>query len=47
LLATYDVPGIGTTNVELDEAGGFLYVTAAEDLTNPPFLGKLWRIPLK
>ena len=47
LLATYDVPGIGTTNVELDEAGDFLYVTAAEDLTNPPFLGKLWRIPLE
>lgn len=47
LLATYDVPGIGTTNVELDEENGYLYVTAAEDLANAPFLGKLWRMPLK
>lgn len=47
LLATYDVPGIGTTNVELDEENGYLYVTAAEDLANAPFLGKLWRMPLE
>jgi len=46
LLATYDVPGIGTTNIELDEANGHLYVTAAEDLANAPYLGKLWRMPL-
>lgn len=46
LLETYDVPGIGTTNIELDEANGYLYVTAAEDLANAPYLGKLWRMPL-
>lgn len=47
LLATYSVPGIGTTNVELDETNGHLYVTAAEDLVNPPFLGKIWRLNLE
>ena len=46
LLTTYEVPGIGVTNVALDEEGGYLYVTAAEDLVNAPYLGKLWKMPL-
>lgn len=47
LMKIYDIPnGIGTTNVELDEANGHLYVTAAEDLVNAPYYGKLYRLSL-
>ncbi len=47
LLAAYDVPGIGTTNLEFTEDGKAIYVTAAENLTEAPFLGKIWKIDLK
>lgn len=47
LLKTYNVPGIGTTNVELDEKNGHLYVTAAEDLANAPFYGKIYKLQLE
>jgi len=47
LLTSFDVPAIGTTNVEFGETGDFIYVTGAEDLANAPFLGKIWKIMLK
>lgn len=45
-LQSWDVPGIGTTNVAFSEDGKTMYVTAAEDLANPPFLGKVWSYSL-
>jgi gluconolactonase len=47
LLATFDIPAIGTTNVEFSESGDFIYVTGAEDISVAPYLGKIWKVSLE
>jgi gluconolactonase len=46
LLKSYDIPAIGTTNVEFSESGDSIYVSGAEDLANAPYLGKVWKVKL-
>jgi gluconolactonase len=47
LLNSYEIPATGITNVEFDESGDYLYVTGVEDLENPPFRGKIWKIHIE
>jgi gluconolactonase len=45
-LQSFEIPGIGVTNLTLYPDDNSMYVTAVEDVTGAPYHGSIWKIDL-
>ena len=45
-LQSFEIPGIGVTNLTLFPDDNSMYVTAVQDVTGAPYLGSIWKIDL-
>jgi gluconolactonase len=45
-LQSFEIPGIGVTNLTFHPDDNSMYVTGVEDVTGAPYLGSIWKIDL-
>jgi sugar lactone lactonase YvrE len=46
-LQSFEIPGIGVTNLTFHPDDNSMYVTAVEDVSAAPYHGSIWKIDLR